>query len=177
MVETGRSGHRLSSGVEGARRKVPGGSHSRCRLWRDLAWSKKLERRSDPDAGCAADGNPPRLARRPRRYPQPVHGGGDRRHDRRMPLSAKWQSRAGTEVRLQTALVRPADRHAEMLLASGEPVVLAGDYNVPPTDLDVYAPERWVDDALFRPEVRKAYAEFVELGWSDALRDLYPGNR
>src|SRR5215475_5442317 len=81
MVERGRSGYRLSSGVEGARRKVPGGSHPRCRLWRDLAWSKKLERRSDPDTGCAADGNPPRLARRPRRYPQPVHGGGDRRHD------------------------------------------------------------------------------------------------
>jgi exodeoxyribonuclease III len=34
-----------------------------------------------------------------------------------------------------------------------------------PTDLDVYAPERWRDDALFRPEVRKVYAEFVKLGW------------
>jgi len=54
---------------------------------------------------------------------------------------------------------------------------MAGDYNVMPTDLDVYAPERWVDDALFRPEVRKAYADFVKLGWSDALRDLYPGKR
>jgi hypothetical protein len=52
---------------------------------------------------------------------------------------------------------------------------MAGDYNVMPTDLDVYAPERWRDDALFRPEVRKAYAEFVQLGWKDALRDLYPG--
>jgi hypothetical protein len=41
--------------------------------------------------------------------------------------------------------------HAESLLATGEPVVLASDYNVMPTDLDVYAPERWVDDALFRP--------------------------
>jgi hypothetical protein len=38
------------------------------------------------------------------------------------------------------------------------PVVLAGDYNVIPTDLDVYKPERWLDDALFRPEVREAYA-------------------
>jgi exodeoxyribonuclease-3 len=53
---------------------------------------------------------------------------------------------------------------------------MAGDYNVMPTDLDVYAPERWVDDAL-RPEVRKAYADFVKLGWIDALRDLYPGKR
>jgi hypothetical protein len=41
--------------------------------------------------------------------------------------------------------------NAKNLLATGEPVVLAGDYNVMPTDLDVYAPERWVDDALFRP--------------------------
>ena len=47
--------------------------------------------------------------------------------------------------------------HAAELLASGAPVVLAGDYNVMPTDLDVYKPERWVDDALFRPEVREAY--------------------
>ena len=47
--------------------------------------------------------------------------------------------------------------HAEALLASGAPVVLAGDYNVMPTELDVYKPERWVDDALFRPEVRDAF--------------------
>ena len=44
--------------------------------------------------------------------------------------------------------------HAAELLAVDAPVVLAGDYNVMPTELDVYKPERWVDDALFRPEVR-----------------------
>ena len=54
--------------------------------------------------------------------------------------------------------------HAASLLASGEPVVLAGDYNVMPTDLDVYAPERWIDDALFRPEVRKAYRHLASRG-------------
>jgi exodeoxyribonuclease-3 len=67
--------------------------------------------------------------------------------------------------------------HAGSLLATGEPVVLAGDYNVMPTDLDVYAPERWVDDALFRPEVRDAYRRVVEQGWTDALRALHPGER
>ena len=41
--------------------------------------------------------------------------------------------------------------HAAELLSSDLPMVLAGDYNVMPTDLDVYKPERWVDDALFRP--------------------------
>src|SRR5690348_2331813 len=46
-----------------------------------------------------------------------------------------------------------------------------------PTDIDVYKPERWVDDALFRPEVRKAYATLVAQGWTDALRTLHPGER
>ena len=68
-------------------------------------------------------------------------------------------------------------QHARTLLATGAPVVLAGDYNVMPTELDVYAPERWVDDALFRPEVRDAYRRLVEQGWTDAVRQLHPGER
>lgn len=68
-------------------------------------------------------------------------------------------------------------RHASELLASNVPVVLAGDYNVIPTDLDVYAPARWVDDALFRPEVREAYRRLVAQGWVDAVRTLHPGER
>ncbi|RAK57232.1 exodeoxyribonuclease III [Phenylobacterium deserti] len=67
--------------------------------------------------------------------------------------------------------------HARSLLEDGGPVVLAGDFNVMPTDLDVYAPERWRDDALFRPEVREAYARLVAQGWTDALRSLHPGER
>jgi exodeoxyribonuclease-3 len=67
--------------------------------------------------------------------------------------------------------------HAAELLTSAAPVVLAGDYNVIPTDLDVYAPERWRDDALFRPEVRSAYAALVAQGWTDALRALHPNER
>ena len=67
--------------------------------------------------------------------------------------------------------------HAKSLLAEKLPVALIGDYNVMPTDLDVYAPERWRDDALFRPEVRKAYAELVKQGWTDAVRKLHPDER
>jgi exodeoxyribonuclease-3 len=67
--------------------------------------------------------------------------------------------------------------HAAELLASEAPVVLAGDFNVMPTDLDVYKPERWTDDALFRPEVRDAFARLVAQGWTDALRTLHPGER
>jgi exodeoxyribonuclease-3 len=68
-------------------------------------------------------------------------------------------------------------KHAGTLLAAAEPVVLAGDYNIIPTELDVYKPERWLDDALFRPEVRDAFAHLVGRGWTDALRQLYPGER
>jgi exodeoxyribonuclease-3 len=67
--------------------------------------------------------------------------------------------------------------HAQSLVASGLPAVLAGDYNVMPTDLDVYAPERWRDDALFRPEVRSAYHDLVAQGWTDAVRALHPDER
>lgn len=66
---------------------------------------------------------------------------------------------------------------ADALVALSAPVVMAGDFNVMPTDLDVYAPERWRDDALFRPEVRKAFERLVESGWTDALRKLHPGER
>jgi exodeoxyribonuclease III len=65
------------------------------------------------------------------------------------------------------------------ILARGaEPVeitrALPGDYNVIPTEHDVYKPERWVDDALFRVEVREAYATLLRQGWTDALRTLHP---
>jgi exodeoxyribonuclease-3 len=71
---------------------------------------------------------------------------------------------------------RLSARAAE-LLASGAPVVLAGDFNVMPTELDVYKPERWLDDALFRPEVREAFRQLLAQGWADALRMLHPGER
>lgn len=64
--------------------------------------------------------------------------------------------------------------HAAQLFASAVPVVLAGDFNVMPTEMDVYKPERWVDDALFRTEVRSAFKTLVDQGWTDAIRKLYP---
>ena len=65
--------------------------------------------------------------------------------------------------------------HAAELVALDCPVVLAGDYNVMPTDLDVYKPERWLDDALFAPEAKAAYFRLLDQGWTDALRTLHPG--
>lgn len=67
--------------------------------------------------------------------------------------------------------------HAEKLLKLDHPVILIGDYNVMPTELDVYKPEKYIDNALFRTETRSAFKRLVDLGWTDALRTLYPNER
>jgi exodeoxyribonuclease-3 len=64
--------------------------------------------------------------------------------------------------------------HAAALVSRDVPVILAGDYNVIPTERDVYKPERWVDDALFRIEVREAFARLTRQGWIDGIRALHP---
>ncbi|HEY0027578.1 MAG TPA: exodeoxyribonuclease III [Allosphingosinicella sp.] len=64
--------------------------------------------------------------------------------------------------------------HALKLIALDNPVVLAGDYNVIPTDADAYKPERWTDDALFQPEPRAAFFRLLGQGWTDSLRTLHP---
>ena len=66
------------------------------------------------------------------------------------------------------------NKYAKSLFSHDEPVVLAGDYNVIPTELDAYKPERWVDDALFFPESRAAYKKILSQGWTDAIRTLHP---
>ena len=67
--------------------------------------------------------------------------------------------------------------HAGELFGLDCPVVLAGDYNVIPTELDVYKPERWADDALFQPEPRAQYERLLRQGWTDAIRALHPDER
>jgi len=67
--------------------------------------------------------------------------------------------------------------HAAELIASKAPVVLTGDYNVIPTELDAKKPENWVKDALFFPESRAAYRKLVDQGWTDALRELHPDEK
>ena len=63
---------------------------------------------------------------------------------------------------------------AQELIDTGAPVVLAGDFNVMPTELDVYKPERWTNDALFRVETREAFHRLMAQGWTDSIRTLYP---
>jgi exodeoxyribonuclease-3 len=67
--------------------------------------------------------------------------------------------------------------HARKLLREQMPVVLAGDYNVAPTELDIYPTTSWDDDALVQPASRAAYARLVKQGWTDVLRALHPDER
>ncbi len=67
--------------------------------------------------------------------------------------------------------------HAATLHASGHPVVLAGDYNVVPTDFDIYDPRSWKKDALLQPQVRADHERLLKQGWVDALRVRYPQER
>jgi exodeoxyribonuclease-3 len=75
----------------------------------------------------------------------------------------------GPKFEYKLAWFERLQKYGETLTAAEAPFVMAGDYNVMPTDLENYAPERWRDDALFRPKVRQAYAELLKLGRQDAL--------
>ncbi|MGZ3411731.1 MAG: exodeoxyribonuclease III [Xanthobacteraceae bacterium] len=68
-------------------------------------------------------------------------------------------------------------KHARNLLAQDVPVILAGDYNVAPTEIDIYPTKSWDNDALVQPESRAAYARLVKQGWTDALRETHPDQR
>jgi len=64
--------------------------------------------------------------------------------------------------------------HAASLQASGVPVVMAGDYNVVPTDFDIYNPRSWLKDALLQPQTRACWQRLLGQGWTDALRHQHP---
>jgi exodeoxyribonuclease-3 len=67
--------------------------------------------------------------------------------------------------------------HAKRLLSYDLPVMLIGDYNVMPTDLDTYKPKKYLANALFMPETKKAYQKLLKQGWTDAIRTLYPNQK
>lgn len=80
----------------------------------------------------------------------------------------------GPKFEYKLAWFKRLTAYARNLLKTKAPVVLAGDFNAIPTELDVYKPERWIDDALFLPETRAAYRDLVKQGWTDALRTRHP---
>jgi exodeoxyribonuclease-3 len=80
----------------------------------------------------------------------------------------------GPKFDYKLAWLERLNAHAAELYATGAPVVLAGDYNVVPTDLDIYPTKSWDRDALLQPESRAAYQRLLAQGWTDAVRALHP---
>ena len=80
----------------------------------------------------------------------------------------------GPKFDYKLAWMERLNAHAASLLETGAPVVLAGDYNVVPTEADIYNSRSWKKDALLQPESRAAFARLLDQGWTDALRERYP---
>ncbi len=80
----------------------------------------------------------------------------------------------GPKFDYKLAWMARLNAHAATLLETGAPVVLAGDYNVVPTEADIYNSRSWKKDALLQPESRAAFADLVAQGWTDALRERFP---
>lgn len=68
-------------------------------------------------------------------------------------------------------------KHADKLRGFNLPIALAGDFNVIPTEFDTYKPEKYIDNALFRPQSRDLFKKLVDSGWTDAIRELHPDKR
>lgn len=66
-------------------------------------------------------------------------------------------------------------QRTQALWDSGHPVVLLGDWNVVPTDADIYKPDSWRDDALLQPGARAEFAQILEQGWTDAIAKVHGG--
>jgi exodeoxyribonuclease III len=82
--------------------------------------------------------------------------------------------RPGEKYDYKLEWLKRLQKHAAKLLLDEKPVVLGGDYNVIPEDIDVYNPKAWVEDALFYPQSRAALREIIQLGYTDAFRALHP---
>ncbi len=85
--------------------------------------------------------------------------------------------RPGPKFDYKLAWLDRLSDHAQALIDGNVPALLIGDYNIIPTDMDVYKPERWLKDALFAPEAREKFERLVAQGWTDALRHFHPDQR
>ncbi|WP_435164167.1 exodeoxyribonuclease III [Falsirhodobacter sp. 1013] len=82
--------------------------------------------------------------------------------------------RPGSKFDDKLAWLGRLERHAAALLEAKIPIILVGDFNIIPTEFDVYKPERWREDALFHPDVRHAFERLCASGWIDAIRARHP---
>jgi exodeoxyribonuclease-3 len=83
----------------------------------------------------------------------------------------------GPKFEYKLAWIKRLIAHAKKLEGFNLPVALIGDYNIMPTEFDTYKPEKYIENALFRPEARKLWRDLLKLGWTDAIRKVYPDER
>jgi exodeoxyribonuclease III len=115
-------------------------------------------------------------------------GGAEDSHSRYLEASAKGlfvaslylpngNPQPGPKFEYKLAWFERLIGHAATLCKAADPVVLAGDYNVVPTDFDIYNPRSWTKDALLQPETRECYQRLLAQGWTDAIRTRFPNDR
>lgn len=83
----------------------------------------------------------------------------------------------GEKFEYKLEWIKRLKKRANELIKMELPAILIGDFNIIPAEMDVYKPEKWIDDALFRKEVRKSFADLQKKGWIDSLRILNPGKQ
>ncbi|WPB58320.1 DNA ligase D [Xylophilus sp. GOD-11R] len=88
-----------------------------------------------------------------------------------LPNGNPWP---GPKFEYKLAWFERMQRRARQLWDSGSPVVLLGDWNVVPTDADIYKPDTWRDNALLQPQARQAFTDILAQGWTDALAAAHP---
>jgi exodeoxyribonuclease-3 len=83
----------------------------------------------------------------------------------------------GPKFNYKLAWMKRLHKHAGDLLNSTVPIVIAGDFNIAPSTLDIYPTKSWDKDALIQPESRKAFAKLLKQGWTDAIRAVHRDER
>ena len=172
LAARGKARRRRAAGAESDRRRFSASRDRQGRLRRGLARAKDLERRRHPGAQRRSGADPrpscPAIATTARRA-----------------ISKPPSTASSSPASICRTAIRSPDRnsttsstgsggcksHAAKFLKQDIPVVLAGDYNVAPTELDIYPTRSWDKDALIQPKSRAAFKSLVAQGWCDAIRD------
>src|SRR5581483_8658901 len=177
MARERKARRRLPAGIEGRRCRLSGRRDRARGLRRALARPARLERRAILARGAA-----------PVEVRRGLPGGEEDTHSRYLEAEIggivvaslylpNGNPISGPKFDYKLAWFERLIAYAAGLYESDAPVVLAGDFNVVPTDFDIYNPASWRRDALLQPQTRACYERLLAQGWVDALRVLHPGER
>ena len=173
-LRRGTAGRRLPSGTEGDGCRISDRGNRKSRLWRSLARAKVMERRrhSRPRrrAGFDAHALPGDPTDEQSRYIEAAVKG--------VLIATLYapngNPQPGPKFKYKLAWMKRLLAHAAELYALDAPVVLAGDFNVVPTDADIYPTKSYAKNALVQPEPRALFRRLLDQGWVDAIRTMHP---